>query len=100
MAARKKEKKPLVYRIMVVSTVVLVLIVCIVTVVSLQSDIAEKKIELDQINRQIDELEEENDELQRILDENNMDSYIEKLAREKYDYAYPDEYRYYDTSRS
>ena len=44
--------------------------------------------------------EAENEDLERILNSGDIDSYMEKLAREDYGYAYPDEYRFYDTSRN
>ena len=46
------------------------------------------------------ELEAENEDLARILDSGDTDRYMEKLAREGYGYAYPDEFRFYDTSRN
>ena len=68
--------------------------------VSIQSNIAEKKTELAQVQKQIDNLTAENEDLERILDSGDIDSYMERLAREEYNYAYPDELRFYDTSRN
>ena len=68
--------------------------------VSIQSNIAEKKTELAQVQKQIDNLTAENEDLARILDSGDIDSYMERLAREEYNYAYPDELRFYDTSRN
>jgi hypothetical protein len=38
--------------------------------------------------------------LQRILEDDDMNAYMKKLAIEDMNYAYPDERRYYDTSRN
>ena len=56
--------------------------------------------ELNSINKKAEEIEAENVELQRIFEDDDMDAYMEKLAIEKMNYAYPDERRYYDTSRN
>ena len=40
------------------------------------------------------------EDLERILESGDIDGYMERLAREEYNYAYPDEFRFYDTSRN
>ena len=52
------------------------------------------------LSEQIDDLTADNEDLQRILESGDIDGYMERLAREEYNYAYPDEYRFYDTSRN
>ena len=81
-------------------TIVLALIGCTASIISLQSNIAERKTELDTLRSQAETYEAENEDLERILNSGDIDSYMEKLAREDYGYAYPDEYRFYDTSRN
>ena len=56
--------------------------------------------ELRSIDAKKQELEAENVELQRILEDDDMNAYMEKIAIEEMDYAYPNERRYYDTSRN
>ena len=73
---------------------------CTASIISLQSNIAERKTELDTLRSQAETYEAENEDLERILNSGDIDSYMEKLAREDYGYAYPDEYRFYDTSRN
>lgn len=68
--------------------------------ISTQSSIAEKKTELAQLEKQIDKLTADNEDLERILASDDIDSYMERLAREEYNYAYPDEARFYDASRN
>lgn len=45
-------------------------------------------------------MQADNADLKRIIDSGDIDAYMEKLAREEYGYAYPDEFRFYDTSRN
>lgn len=78
----------------------LAIIGCTIMVVSIQSSIAEKKAELTQLNTQIEAYVAENEDLRRVLNSGDIDVYMEKLAREEYGYAYPDEYRFYDTSKN
>ena len=51
------------------------------------------------IQSKIDAYEAENMEIQRVLDSNDTSAYMEKVAIEERGYAYPDERRFYDTSR-
>ena len=65
-----------------------------------QSSLAEMQKELISIVNKTEEVEAENVELQRILEDDDMNAYMKKLAIEDMNYAYPDERRYYDTSRN
>ncbi len=56
--------------------------------------------ELQSIKDKTQEVEAENVELQRILEDDDMNAYMEKIAIEEMNYAYPNERRYYDTSRN
>ena len=51
------------------------------------------------LQNKIDVFETENAELQRVLDSDDKDAYMEKVALEERGYAYPDERRFYDTTR-
>ena len=97
-AANKRGK--FLFKLLIRTTVVLALIGCTASIISLQSNIAERKTELDTLRSQAETYEAENEDLERILNSGDIDSYMEKLAREDYGYAYPDEYRFYDTSRN
>ena len=88
------------FKLLIRITIVLALIGCTASIISLQSNIAERKTELDTLRSQAETYEAENEDLERILNSGDIDSYMEKLAREDYGYAYPDEYRFYDTSRN
>lgn len=96
----EKKKSRWVFRIISRTAVILAIIGCTVSVVSIQSSIAEKKTELEQVQKQIDNLTADNEDLERILESGDIDGYMERLAREEYNYAYPDEFRFYGTSRN
>ena len=98
--AVKNKKGKFLFKLLIRITIVLALIGCTASIISLQSNIAERKTELDTLRSQAETYEGENEDLERILNSGDIDSYMEKLAREDYGYAYPDEYRFYDTSRN
>ena len=98
--AGKNKKGKFLFKLLIRITIVLALIGCTASIISLQSNIAERKTELDTLRSQAETYEAENEDLERILNSGDIDSYMEKLAREDYGYAYPDEYRFYDTSRN
>ena len=72
---------------------------CIISIIITQSSLEMQK-ELNSIVNKTEEVEAENVELQRILEDDDMNAYMKKLAIEDMNYAYPDERRYYDTSRN
>lgn len=76
-----------------------VIIGCGVLVVTTETDCSSKEAELEALQAQIDAYSIENAELQRILESDDMSSYMERIALEERGYAYPDERRFYDTSR-
>lgn len=80
--------------------IIAVIIGCIVSIIVTQSDISQMQKKLDSIVSRTEEVEADNAELQRTLDEDDINAYMEKLAIEKMNYAYPNERRYYDTSRN
>lgn len=92
-------KKRLFNRGLVKLAAVSVIIGCGVLIVTTEKDCAEKEKELSKIQAEIDSYNEENTELQRVLESDDISSYMEKVAVEERGYAYPDERRFYDTSR-
>lgn len=60
----------------------------------------EKQAELEELKLRAEQLEAENAEYESILNEEDERTYMERLAIEKLGYAYPDERRFYDTTRS
>ncbi len=81
--------------------VTLILVFCVVSIVSVQNSLEEKKRKKIALQEEIDMIAAENEELNEILQSEDISRYMEKLAVENgsYSYAYPDERRYYDTSR-
>lgn len=94
-----KPKKSL-FSLITKLTAITAIIACFVSIIITKSNHSEMQKELDSINKKAEEIEAENVELQRILEDDDMDAYMEKLAIEKMNYAYPDERRYYDKSRN
>ena len=62
--------------------------------------VSEKQDELARIQEKTVAIEAENVELSRILEAEDIDAYMEKIAIENMNYAYPNERRFYDTSRN
>ena len=69
----EKKKSRWVFRIISRTAVILAIIGCTVSVVSIQSSIAEKKTELEQVQKQIDNLTADNEDLERILESGDID---------------------------
>ncbi len=72
---------------------------CAVLIFATENDCREKERELDAIQAQINACKMENEELERTLEGDDLSAYIERIALEEQGYAYPDERRFYDTSR-
>lgn len=98
-ALRKKKKKGM-FSLLSKLIIIAVVIGCIVSIIATQAGISQMQKKLDSIVSRTEEVEADNAELQRTLDEDDINAYMEKLAIEKMNYAYPNERRYYDTSRN
>ncbi len=59
----------------------------LIRIFSYQVSINAQAAENEEISKQIAEQEAENDELEALINSNDMDAYIERVAREKYGYA-------------
>ena len=99
-ARLKKIKKKGVFSLVSKLVILTVVIGCIVSFIVTQSSLSDMQSELKTIVSKTEEIEAENVELQRILEDDDMNAYMEKLAIEEMNYAYPNERRYYDTSRN
>ena len=96
----KRIKKKGVFTIVSALVIIAVIIGCLVSFIITQSNLSEMQSELKSIHEKTEEIEAENVELQRILEDDDMNAYMEKLAIEEMNYAYPNERRYYDISRN
>ena len=99
MKHEKQEKKGLFNRGLVKLAAVAIVIGCGVLIATTQKDCAAKEEQMARIQTKIDAYETENAELQRVLDSDDLNEYMEKVALEERGYAYPDERRFYDTTR-
>lgn len=72
----------------------------IATLVTQQIEIREQKAYLESIHQQCETQQMENLEVERLLSQGDDKSYVEKVARDKLDYAYPDEKVFVDASGS
>ena len=81
--------------ILVTIVVAVVLVAICVALVDIYAQINEKQNQLDSLNRQINEQTQENLESQRLLAEEDEETYIEKYAREKLGFARPEERVFY-----
>ena len=96
---RRNKKKWLFSNGLVKIAAAAIVALCVVLIVTIESECAEKEAELLIIQKKISVLEAENMDIQRILDNTDLSAYMEKVAMEEQGYAYPDEIRFYDTSR-
>lgn len=70
----------------------------VVSFISGQIEVAAKQHQLAEITAQVEQQAEKNKELQAMMDAENEDTYIERIAREKLGYAYPNERIFVDIS--
>lgn len=78
----------------------LLIMACGISVFSDMLEYNEKEAELEELKLIAEQLEAENAEYESILSEEDERTYMERIAIEKLGYAYPDERRFYDTTRS
>lgn len=95
------DKPNFLLRLVMRAAAVLFVIFCLVSIISTQSAIMKRRAEADALQVKIDNLKLENQDLQDIIDSDDIGKYIERKAIENPNnsYAYPDERRYFDTSR-
>lgn len=79
---------------------VLFIVACAAAFVTTQNSIVEKKRELASLAADIEIAKAQNEELADLIKSEDIGRYMERLAVENNDYAYPDERRYYDTSHN
>ena len=79
---------------------VILLIACIISFVSTQATLNEKRQEQAELEAAIEQARDEYIELEKFVDADDLEGYMEKAAIEDLNYAYPNERRFYDTSRN
>ncbi len=95
----KKEKKGLFNNGLVRLLTVAAFAGSVAIIYTTERDCAVKERELDSVQEKIDAYKDENADLQQVLEGDDLSVYIERVAVEERGYAYPDERRFYDTSR-
>ena len=74
---------------------VVVVIYAVISLISMQVEIAQKTAEYNELSARLYELKTENEQLERYASEEYKMGYVEQIAREELDYSYPDEKIYY-----
>ena len=79
---------------------IILLIACIISFVSTQATLNEKRQEAAELEAASEQARDENVELEKFIDSDDLKGYMEMAAIEDLNYAYPNERRFYDTSRN
>ena len=90
----RKKKRSLFLRVLTLG----VLVYVAVSFIQLQVELNQKRGELAMLEKQVEDQLLENQELRSLLDMRQDEKYIERVARDRLDYAYPDEKVYIDIS--
>lgn len=100
-AYRKKQRKnSAVFSVVGIPVMIVLIGACVISIISDKVELNEKQQELEVLKAQAEELEAENASYESILSEEDERTYMERIAMEKLGYAYPDERRFYDTTRN
>lgn len=75
-------------------------IACIISFVSTQATLLQKRQERAELEAAIAAAKEQQAELEKFISSDDLNGYMEKAAIEDLNYAYPNERRFYDTSRN
>lgn len=94
MSKRRKRKANWLMRTALLCSIAYV----VVTLIGMQVEVNEKRRYLVSVEREVYRQQAENAEIKRILDGGTDREYIERVARDKLGYAYPDEKIFIDRS--
>ncbi len=75
-------------------------VACVISFVSTQATLLEKRQEQQELEAAIEAAKEEQEELEKFIEADDIEGYMEKAAIEELNYAYPNERRFFDTSRN
>ncbi len=76
------------------------IVACVISFISTQATLLEKRQEKADLESAIEQAKDENLELAKFVGAEDIEGYMEKAAIEDLNYAYPNERRFYDTSRN
>jgi cell division protein FtsL len=94
MARMSKSKTPLLVKLLMLGF----LLYAVVTIVSLQTQIADKREQLDSLNMRVQEYEAANEALRQEMQSGITEADISEIARTELSYAEPGERVFVDTS--
>lgn len=94
-AARRNVKRHGPISIIAGAAIVIAAIFVAYTVISNSLSVKETTAKYNELVKQTDEIKEQNAQIEGYLNGVNLDEYIENIARDKFDYANPDERIYY-----
>lgn len=97
--ALKKQKKTLLTLFKNLA-VLFLMVYAVIVLVSQQVELSSNKKNLAEIKSKISVAQQSNDEYLRLLSLTDEKEYMERIAIEKMGYAYPNERRFFDTSRN
>ncbi len=97
---RKKRREKGVSRFFINLAIIAIVVFGSINVISDKIEINSQKKELAELEEEALELEMENATYEAILTQEDERAYMEKIAIDELGYAYPDEVRFYDTTRS
>ena len=74
-------------------------IACVISFITTQATLLEKRQEAEELRAAVEAAQDEYMELEKFVETDDLEGYMEKAAIEDLNYAYPNERRFYDTSR-
>lgn len=97
-AEKTKKKKPRRFSVLLTVAIASVVVVSAAVFVNQQIDINRLSQEKETVSAKLEAQLAENNELEAIVNSENKDDYVARIAREKFGYALPGEEIYYDIS--
>ncbi len=99
MAKRKTAPKKVQKRSFILTLGIILLVgYFVISIISLQSTIKERRAELEQKNAAYEQQLADNERLQSIVDDEDKSEYMEQVAREKLGFVMPGEKVFYDVT--
>ena len=93
-----KKKRTSVGSLAIRLTVITVSAYLLVSLVSGQLQVSQKRAQLDELSAKVETLAQQNAELERLMSTDDENAYIERMAREKLGFARPEERIFVDIS--
>jgi len=91
---RKKKKKNIVFRAVLAVAVLIAFVNVLYVFVQQRSSIRERQAELDRLSSELEAQVVANEELRSLSENEDLSEYMEKVARDSYNYVYPGEHVY------